>query len=202
MAKAKNSDLHGNVPDSAPTALVIIDMLSSFDFPGSTSLLAQAEKMAPRLAELKAAFRRRGFPVIYTNDNSGKWRSSREALLEQCTSSKSRGRKVAEILRPDDDDYFIIKPKHSAFYQTSFELVLQYLDVKNLVLTGMAGENCVYFTAADAYLRDYELFVPSDTTVSIDPAENKDALRRMRRLLKVDTMDSRKLLRQRRLFQR
>lgn len=122
MSKAKNSDLHGNVPDSAPTALIIIDMLSSFAFPGATSLVQQAEKMAPRLAELKAAFRRRGFPVVYANDNSGKWRSSREALLEQCTNPKSRGRKVAELLRPDDEDYFVIKPKHSAFYQTSFEL--------------------------------------------------------------------------------
>lgn len=202
MTKPKNWDLHSNVPDTAPTALVIIDMLSRFDFPGAKGLLRQAEKMAPKLAALKDGFRRRGFPVVYANDNSGRWRSSREKLLEDCLHANSAGRKIAALLKPDDNDYFIIKPKHSAFYQTSFELVLEYLDVKNLVLTGLAGDNCVYFSAADAYLRDFELFVPRDCTVSISPRENKDALRRMEKILKVSTMPIEELLRQRKLFRR
>ncbi|RZA09612.1 MAG: cysteine hydrolase [Proteobacteria bacterium] len=94
----------------------------------------------------------------------------------------------------------MIKPKHSAFFETGLDLLLKYLEVENLVLAGMAGDNCVYFTAADAYLRDYGLFVPSDCTFSISPAENRDALKRMRRILKVDTTPAAKLLKRKRLL--
>lgn len=200
MPLARNFDLHGNLPDSAPTALLVLDVLSDFEFPGGTKLLRQVEVMAPRLAKLKAGLRKKKIPVIYANDNAGKWRSSREAILQNALSPRSRGRRVAELLKPDDEDYFVIKPKHSAFYGTGLELVLQYLNVQNLVIAGMAGDSCVYFTAADAYLRDYRVHLATDCIVSIDPQENRDAIRRMGRLLKTEKGSGAALLRKRALF--
>jgi nicotinamidase-related amidase len=89
-------------------------------------------------------------------------------------------------LVPDEDDYFVLKPKHSGFFSTTLDTLLDYLGVKTLILTGLTGDNCVLFTAHDAYLRDFHLIVPSDCVASIDPAENSHALRQMQRLLKAD----------------
>ena len=200
MPLARNFDLHGNVPDTAPTALVVMDVLGDFEFPGGTKLLRQAEAMGPKLAALKAGLRKKKIPVIYANDNAGKWRSSREAILQNALRKASRGRRLAEILRPDEEDYFVIKPKHSAFYGTGLELLLQYLGVQNIILAGMAGDSCVYFTAADAYLRDYRVFLASDCIVSISPSENRDAIRRMGRLLKTEAARGAELLGKRALF--
>lgn len=99
-----------------------------------------------------------------------------------------------KLLRPEESDYFVLKPKHSGFFSTTLETLLRYLETQTLILTGIAGNFCVLFTANDAYMRDFKLFVPSDCTVSNTKKENDSALALMSKFLKADTRLSSKIV--------
>jgi nicotinamidase-related amidase len=174
-------------------ALLLIDVINDLDFPGSQELVAQAVPMARRLRALKSRARRAGIPAIYINDNFGKWRSDFRTLVAHCVKDNVPGRAVARLLKPRRDDYFVLKPKHSAFYRTTLDLLLNSLKVRTVILTGIAGNNCVLFSANDAYMRDLHLVVPADCIVSNTVEENEYALRQMRTVLKADVRPSTKL---------
>jgi nicotinamidase-related amidase len=174
----------------APTALLLVDVINDMDFPGSDALVRQAEPMARRLAALKARASRAGIPSIYINDNFGKWRSDFRQLVDHCTQDDVPGREVARILRPGEDDYFVLKPKHSAFFDTTLDTLLEYLETESVIVTGIAGNICVLFSANDAYMRDLTLYVPSDCTVSNTKEENEYALKQMQSVLKADITPS------------
>jgi nicotinamidase-related amidase len=190
---AKNPDLHGNVPDEAPVALVIVDVINDLHFPGGERLLRHALPMADRLAAFKRRAKAAGVPVIYANDNFGRWKSDFRRILERCLQAGTRGRPLAERLAPDEDDYFVLKPKHSAFFATTLDVLLRYLSVHTVILTGLTGDSCVLFTAADAFMRDFHLVVPADCVASIDPAANRRALEHMRKTLRADVRPSRSI---------
>jgi nicotinamidase-related amidase len=183
---AKNPDLHGNAPDSAPAVVLLVDVINDMEYPGGDTLLVHAEPMAARLAELKRRAKGAGLPAIYANDNFGRWKSDFATLVRHCTEEPVRGRPVARLLVPEPDDYFVLKPKHSAFFATPLETLLKYLGAHTLILTGITGDMCVLFTAADAFLRDYHVIVPEDCVASIDPEENRQALRYMARAMDVE----------------
>jgi nicotinamidase-related amidase len=134
-----------------------------------------------------------GLPVIYVNDNFGIWRSDLNKIVTHCLEDDVRGKPFVELVLPDKNDYFVLKPKHSGFYCTALELLLEHLGATKLILAGIAGNNCVLFTANDAYMRDFELFVPSDTTVSLTVEANDHALEQMANVLKADIRPSSKL---------
>ena len=184
---ARNSNLHGSAPDKNQTALLLIDVINDLEFPEADEILGAATTMARNIVRLKKRARQAGVPVIYVNDNFGKWKSDFRATIEHCLGQNVRGREVVEILRPETEDYFVLKPKHSGFFSTTLETLLRYLGSKRLVLTGIAGNFCVLFTANDAYMRDYELIVPRDCTVSNTAQENDAALGLMRKFLKART---------------
>lgn len=190
---ARNADLHGNVPDTSPVVLMLIDVINDLEFDGGEKLLKHAIPAARRIAALKAKARARKIPVIYANDNFGRWRSDFQQVVEHCLNDGVRGQPIVELLRPDEEDYFVLKPKHSAFYSTTLDLMLKYLEVKHVILAGLTGDMCVLFTAADAYLRDLKISVPSDCTASQSPAENRKALQYIGRVFKADTRPSAKL---------
>ncbi len=190
---AKNDDLHGNAPDKSDVALLLIDVINDLEFPEGDQLLRHALPMARRIADLTARARREGVPVLYVNDNFGRWRSDFGAQVDHCLRDGVRGRPVAELLRPEKDDYFVLKPKHSGFFSTTLDTLLQYLGVKAVVLTGLAANICVLFTANDAYMRDFHLAVPSDCVASNTEEENRHALEQMRKVLKADTRPSTEL---------
>ncbi|HWS55262.1 MAG TPA: isochorismatase family cysteine hydrolase [Pyrinomonadaceae bacterium] len=190
---AKNEDLHGNVPDKAEVALLLIDVINDLEFESGEELLRHALPMARRLAALKRRAKESGVPVVYVNDNFGKWQSDFKKILAHCLDTDVRGRPLAELLRPGDDEYFVLKPKHSGFFSTTLDILLDYLGVKTLVLTGLTGDICVLFTAHDAYMRDFNLVIPSDCVASNDPGENQYTLEKMARLLKADTRPSTEL---------
>ena len=183
---ARNEDLHGSAPDKCATAPLLIDVINDLDFPEANQLLKYARPMARNLLRLKRRAQKAGIPVIYVNDNFGRWQSDFRRIVEHC-SNEGRGRELAEWLRPDATDYFVLKPKHSGFFSSTLETLLRYLGTETLILTGIAGNYCVLFTANDAYMRDYELIVPRDCTVSNTARENAEALRLMRRYLKART---------------
>jgi nicotinamidase-related amidase len=187
---AKNQDLHGSAPDKCETALLLIDVINDLQFPEAETMVGDALKMAKNIRRLKQRARKAGVPVIYVNDNFGKWQSDWRRTVEHCGSRKVRGHDVVQILKPAKDDYFVLKPKHSGFFSTTLETLLRYLDAKTLILTGIAGNFCVLFTANDAYMRDFELVVPQDCCVSNTPRENDEALGLMRKFLKADTRPS------------
>lgn len=186
----KNGDLHGSVPDKAAIALILIDVINDLEFDGGEDLLRSALPMARAIAALKQRAKAAGIPVIYVNDNFGKWQADKNNLLEHCLQEEVRGRPVVELLKPDEDDYFVLKPKHSGFFSTTLDILLAYLKVQTLILTGVAGNICVLFTANDAYMRDFRLFVPSDCVSSESPEENQHALRQMADVLEADTRPS------------
>jgi nicotinamidase-related amidase len=185
MAKATRAS--DDVPDRAVCALLLIDVINDLEFVGGEKLLPRALPMAKKLAHLVQRARKARVPVIYVNDNFGRWRSDFRAQVRHCLDDGVRGRPIVELLRPNDEDYFVLKPKHSAFFSTALETLLQALETETLILTGLAGDNCVLFTAHDAYMRDYRLAVPSDCIASESPTSNAWALRHMARFLKVDT---------------
>jgi len=155
----KNVDLHGSAPDKHAIALLLIDVINDFDFPGADQLVRYARPMARNLLRLKQRAYKAGVPVVYVNDNFGRWKSDFRRTLDHC-SRHGRGRDVVRLLRPEENDYFILKPKHSGFFSSALDTLLRYLQTQTLILTGIAGHFCVLFTANDAYMRDFNLFVP------------------------------------------
>jgi nicotinamidase-related amidase len=187
---AKNEDLHGNVPDKAEVALLLIDVINDLEFSSGRKLLEHALPAAEKLAALKQRAKRAGIPVIYVNDNFGRWQSDFNKLLKHCLEEGVCGKPLAELLKPEEDDYFVLKPKHSGFFSTTLDTLLDYLQVKVLIITGLTGDICVLFTANDAYMRDFHLVIPSDCVASADADENRHALEQMQRVLKADTRPS------------
>lgn len=188
-----NSNLHGNAPDKSPVALLLIDVINDLEFDGGERLLQFALPMAERIAALKRRAEQHRVPAIYVNDNFGRWRSDFRAQVQHCLDDGVRGEPIAELLKPNDDDYFVLKPKHSGFFSTTLDILLQYLEVQTVILTGMAANICVLFTANDAYMRDLKLIVPSDCVASNTEEDNLHALDQMRTVLKADIRSSTEL---------
>jgi nicotinamidase-related amidase len=186
MATGSRS-LHGGAPQKSETAMLLIDVINDLEFPGSEQIVDRAVEMGRRIACLKSGLRERGIPAIYVNDNFGRWRSDFRAQVEHCLHDGVRGEPLARLLRPAEDDYFVLKPMHSGFYSTVLEVLLEHLGATTLILTGIAANICVLFTANDAYMRNYRLIVPADCVVSNTEEENEYALRQMREILKADT---------------
>jgi nicotinamidase-related amidase len=179
--------LHGSAPDSHPVALLLVDVINPMDFPEADRLLRHAVPAADRIAELKRQARQARVPVVYANDNFGRWRSDLSAVVEQCLQPGAKGRAVTERLRPGPDDYFVLKPKRSAFFSTTMDTLLRYLGTRTLVIGGFAADICVLFTANDAYMRDLRIVVPADGVASNEAADRDAALALMRRVLKAST---------------
>jgi nicotinamidase-related amidase len=183
-------DLHGNAPDTAPVALLLIDVINDLAFPEGKALRKQALPMAKKIAALKRRAKEAGIPSIYVNDNFGRWQSDFQTLLRHCLDEDVCGQPIAILLQPEAEDYFVLKPKHSGFYATTLELLLQALGVHTLILTGMAGNICVLFTANDAYMRGYRLLIPADCVASQTVRDNTSALHVMQTVLKADIRPS------------
>jgi nicotinamidase-related amidase len=184
------SDLHGNAPDTSPVALLLIDTINDLEFEGGERLRRYALPMARRIAALKRRTSDAGIPSIYVNDNFGRWRSDFRRLVTHCLEDGVRGQPIAELLVPDENDYFVLKPKHSGFYNTTLDLLLEHLQAQTLIVTGMATDVCVLFTAADAYMRDYQLIVPRDCVAALSPAVHRAALGQMKQVLKARVVAS------------
>jgi len=186
----------GEAPVAIPvsgTALLLIDVINDLAFDGSEALVAQAESMAAPLARLKRRATAAGVPTIYINDNFGQWRSDFRRTVAHCTARSSPGRRVSTRLRPTARDYFVLKPKHSGFFDTTLDTLLEKLRIRRVILTGVAGNICVLFTANDAYMREYKIFAPADCIASNTAADNDHALRQLKTVLKGDVAVSTRL---------
>ena len=186
----------GEAPVAVPasgTALLLIDVINDLAFDGSEALVAQGQSMAASLARLKRRATAARVPTIYINDNFGQWRSDFRRTVAHCTARSSPGRRISQRLRPTARDYFVLKPKHSGFFDTTLDTLLETLRIRRVILTGIAGNICVLFTANDAYMREYKIFAPADCIVSITAADNDHALRQIKTVLKGDVAVSTRL---------
>jgi nicotinamidase-related amidase len=182
----KQHDLHGSAPDTHDTALLLIDVINDFEFYRGDELFKEAIKIAPNIARLKKRARAAGIPAIYVNDNFGRWQSRFDEIVQHCLVEGVRGRPFVEQLIPDYDDYFVLKPKHSGFYQTPLEILLKHLGTNRLILAGVSTNSCVLFTANDGYMRDLELVIPSDCVAACNCEEHSFAITQMKNMLKAD----------------
>jgi nicotinamidase-related amidase len=189
-SRARSRDLHGNAPDDARAALLIIDMINAFDFEGAEKMLGRALAAARAIRTLKRRAKRARIPAVYVNDNFGRWRSDFRTLLKHVTRRGCAGKPMAELLAPEEDDYFVLKPKHSGFQFSALDLLLDHLGARTLILTGVAGNFCVLFTGHDAYMRDYRLVVPRDCVASLRPRDDRYALMHMAQVTKADVRTS------------
>jgi nicotinamidase-related amidase len=157
-----------------PIALLIIDVLTTFQFPDADAILQGALRMRDPLLRLKTRARRIGIPVLYVNDNFGDWRSEKDVMIGRCIEAK--GGEFVRPLLPDSEDYFVLKPMHSAFYMTPLEVLLQHLQVETLILTGLTSNSCITVTAHDANMRGFEIFIPPDCSCARSATEHVQAL--------------------------
>lgn len=160
----------------AASALLILDMISRFDFPGGERLIEPTHRAAKAIAVLKRRACRAGWPVIYVNDTGGVWESDQRAFIRRCSQPRARGRRIVELIAPTEQDYFIFKPRHSAFFDTPLNFLLQSLGVERLVVTGTTAHQCVLFTAMDAHVRGYRLAVPRHCIAAPKPSQRRHAL--------------------------
>jgi nicotinamidase-related amidase len=155
-----------NMGESATAALLIIDMINPLDFDGAAPLAEAAAGIIEPILKLRSAADAAGLPIVYVNDNHGEWHAEPSQIVDDLVASDRPGSAMAERLRPRRSDYFVTKPQLSGFYATTLAALLPRLGVSKLILVGIAADLCVLLTAADAHMREYALWVPSDAIAS------------------------------------
>ena len=176
--------------DNRGTALVLVDFINLFAFPRSGKLEARALGAARHAARLKGRAVARGVPCIYANVNFGLWRSEFSRVVAECVERGGTSRAIVDLLAPTPEDYSILKPRHSAFYGTPLEFLLDELEVGTVVLAGLSADMCISATAQDAYVRQFKVRVPSDCVAADTAAHEAQALDHMARTMKADTRPS------------
>ena len=170
----------------ARTALVVIDMINAYAFPDAEKVVPSAGEAVPVIEEIIGDH---DGPVIYVNDNFGHWRSQRDELIQEALDGEHP--ELVEPIKPDEDALFVVKARHSIFYQTPLEYLLNQEDVGSLILTGQVTEQCILYSALDAYIRHLEVRVPADAVAHIHEDLAKAALRMMERNMSADVSPAR-----------
>ena len=171
-----------DVRHKSSQVLLLIDVVNHFEFRDGKKILRNALHIASQLAHLKKRARLANIPVIYVNDNFGQWRSDAAKLLAYCLRNECAGRLFVKAIRPEPEDYCVLKPMHSAFYQTPLDLLLRHLGASSLIVVGIATNSCILCTAHDANMRDLEVTVISDCCVARTDREHREALQNIREM--------------------
>lgn len=167
-----------------------MDMISDFEFEDGEDLYPQALKAAGMIRDLKARAKKHRAPVIFVNDNFGHWEQDFRLFAAKVRDSSKRGREISEMLAPEENDLYILKPQRSGFYETQLSLLLQSLNVSNAIVCGVTTDICVLFTAHDAYMRGFHVYVPEDCSAAVEPEHHQEALKFLRRVADAKTGDS------------
>jgi nicotinamidase-related amidase len=162
-------------------------MINNMAFSGAQTVRPKAERIAEVILALRQEADRLEAPVIYVNDNYGQWYSEKSRIVAACGAPDSPGRSLVAKIKPRDDDYFVIKPQFSGFYATNLPVLLPKLGVNRVVITGIAADICVLFTAADAHMRAYDLWMPSDAVASEADERTRWALEIIQNSMQADT---------------
>jgi nicotinamidase-related amidase len=188
-----HDDLHGNVPDQSQVVLLLIDVINDLNFPDNKDLIRRSVALAKSIARLKKRCQKLGIPAIYVNDNRGRWRSDSSAVLRHCLRRQSSGREMTKLLVPEPDDYIVLKPKHSPFYASPLQTILDYIGARVAIVTGVTTNACVLIAAGDLHVRDFRLFVPADCVAALTDSEQRRSLDVMKSSFDADTTSSSRL---------
>ncbi|MGQ4364149.1 cysteine hydrolase family protein [Streptomyces sp. SAS_272] len=169
------------------TALIVIDMINTYDHPDAELLLPSADSVVPVIAGLLERARHAGVPVVYVNDNFGQWRSHHGELLERALAG--RYARLVEPLVPDEASLFVVKARHSIFFETPLSYLLDQEGIDHVVLCGQVTEQCVLYSALDAHIRHLEVTVPRDAVAHIHADLADAALSMMRRNMGAQVCD-------------
>ena len=161
--------------------MLVIDVINDLSFDGAEKMMPWASRMVPRLVRLKRLAKRHALPVIYLNDNFGHWRSSFSEVYSHCTRTTAPGRLISRRLKPARTDFFVLKPRHSGFFATSLVPLLEDLEIKRLILAGIATNLCVLFTAHDAHMHGYPIIVLSDCCAAESDFDHNTSLQQLKR---------------------
>lgn len=170
--------------------LLLVDFINPLDFPGGEHLAPAAVAAARATAALKQRLAGEGVLTIFANDNYGVWQSDFHSLVATCIGMQGPACEIAKLLYPQADDLTILKPRHSAFYASPLELLLREMQARELVICGLATDMCVQLTAGDAFLREYDVWVPSDCTAAESEEAKAASLAYMADVLKCETAES------------
>lgn len=170
--------------------LILVDVINDFKFPNADALLRNALPIAPRIGRIKKRAHDAGVPVIYVNDNFGDWHSDAKKLVAYCTGANGRGAKFVTQVAAQAEDYFVLKPMHSAFYQTPLDTLLKHLGASTLVLAGIATNSCIVYTAHDAKMRDFKVVILSDCCAARTIHEHRQALNHVEAMASAKIIDS------------
>jgi nicotinamidase-related amidase len=185
----KLGDVDHPLPRSR-TALLLVDFINPLRFVGAEDLAPPALEAARATAAFKQRLAADGVPALYANDNYGQWRSEFSQLLRHCRRLKGEAGQIARLLKPAPADLALLKPRHSAFLGTPLELLLSQMQVRRLIIVGLAADICIQLTAMDAHLRGYRMWIPADCTAAESPAAKQAALDYMQRILRADIRPS------------
>jgi len=173
---------HKIVRHRSPVVLLLVDVVNHFEFPDGEAILKNALQIAPQLARLKKRTRDSNIPVVYVNDNFGQWRSDAGKLLAHCLRTDCAGKPFVEAIQPDEQDYCVLKPMHSAFFQTPLDLLLRHLGASSIILAGIATNSCILCTAHDANMREFKVTVVSDCCAARSAREHNEAIENIREM--------------------
>ncbi|MEV5580523.1 isochorismatase family cysteine hydrolase [Streptomyces parvus] len=160
-------------------ALIVVDMINTYDHPDADLLVPSVRSALPHVARLISRARSKNVPVIYANDNFGEWRSHHGEIIEKTLAGKNA--ELVEPILPDDESLFVVKARHSIFYETPLSYLLSQLDADHLVLCGQVTEQCILYSALDAHIRHLNVTVPRDAVAHIHQDLADAALHMMER---------------------
>ena len=189
----RHDDFHGNAPDQSQVVLLLIDVINDLSFPDNQVLVRQSVALAKSIAKLKKRCKSLGIPTIYVNDNRGRWRSDISAVLRHCLRTQSPGREMTKLLVPEPDDYIVLKPKHSPFYASPLQTILDSIGARIAIVAGVTTNACILIAAGDLHVRDFRLFVPADCVAALTEREHRRALDVMKNSFDADTTSSSRL---------
>jgi nicotinamidase-related amidase len=168
----------GYVGSMADTALVVVDMLNTYEHEDADKLTRSVREVLPNIADLiERATDDDDLEVVYVNDLYGHWNAGRAELFERVLEGGYRD--LVEPIAPAEDALFVVKARHSIFYETPLEYMLRQQGVEKLVLVGQVTEQCILYSALDAYIRHMEVVVPRDAVAHIHEDLAEAALRMM-----------------------
>ena len=173
------------------TAVLVIDMLNAYEHDDAEPLAESVRTAVPQVAGLIDRARAAEIPLVYVNDNYGDWNSSSEELAQRAL--EGRHPELVEPVLPRSDDAFVIKARHSVFYSTPLEYLLQTMDVGRIVLAGQATEQCILYSALDGYVRHFEVAVPRDAVAHIHEHLAEAALEMMQRNMRAEVAPAEQL---------
>jgi len=187
VSRSDSDDPRPSLDRGARTALLVVDMLNDYDHPDGEALREHAHAATPAIGRLVARARDRGVPVIHVNDNHGRWDAGREDLI--ALARRGSPDALVDPIAPAPDAPFLVKARHSIFYGTPLEYLLEHERIGRIVLTGQVTEQCILYSALDAYIRHFRVVVPRAAVAHIDRELADAALRMMAENMRAEVVD-------------